>query len=145
MDDEDHNKLLKEANDLMKSFLLGGLRVKEDDSGSLVSEVQKIFELTVEERREAVRGYLTTQDMDAFIAALLPIQKSIFYDAYGPYWLSHCHPVVDSDDVVEFTFYNDLIDMFWAAKWQEWKKKGEWCVTIMLPPTKGLMALQRNL
>ena len=109
------NERLKQANDIMKSFLLGGLRVKEDDCEELIAEVKRIVASTGEQRREAVKGYLSNQDTDAFLMALLPIHNRIFYDAYSAYWLQHCHPVIDSDDEVEFTFYNDLIDMFWAA------------------------------
>lgn len=147
MDDEDHNTRsyrLKQVNDIMKSFLLGGLRVKEDDCGDLATAVQKIIASTADIRKAAVKEFLSTGDMDSFLLSLMPVHNRIFYDAYAPYWLSHCKPVTDRDSEVEFTFYNDIIDMFWAAKWQEWKKKGEWCVTIMLPPTKGLIALQRN-
>jgi hypothetical protein len=32
--------------------------------------------------------------------------------------------------------------MYWVGKWQEWKRKDKWEVTIMLPPTKGLVLLQ---
>ena len=149
-DDSDHVKqksraeLLRQANDIMKSFLLGGLKVQEGDSCDLLLAVRQIIASTADIRRSAVKEFLSTGDMDSFLLSLIPVHDCIFYDAYAPYWLRHCKPVTDSDDEVEFTFYNDLIDMYWAAKWQEWKKKGEWCVTIMLPPTKGLIALQRN-
>jgi hypothetical protein len=61
---------------------------------------------------------------------------------YSPYWLKHCHPVSERDDDAGFTYYNDLIDMYWVGKWQEWKRKDKWEVMIMLPPTKGLVLLQ---
>ena len=96
----------------------------------------------MEEINAAAKEYLETADLDALIIALFPAHSEVMYHAYAPYWLSHCHPVDDRDDTTEFTYYNDLIDMYWAWKWQEWKKKNELCVTIMLPPTRGLIDFQ---
>ena len=133
-----------EALDLAKSFLLSGLRIKKDDCADLFEKIRRVIVKHELKIRSAAEEFLSTGDMDSFLSSLIPVHDCIFYDAYALYWLSHCHPVSDSDDEAEFTFYNDLIDMYWAAKWQEWKKKGEWCVTIMLPPTKGLIAIQRR-
>ena len=90
---------------------------------------------------EAAETYRNTLNMDALFFALLPIRNKIRYEAYAPYWLSHCKPVDERDSETGFTYYNDLVDMYWAWQWQEWKKKDKWCVAIMLPPTKGLIEL----
>ena len=92
--------------------------------------------------KAAVKGYLDDGDQDAFFFFFFPVHLKIRYEAYAPYWLQHCHPVSDYDDAAEFTYYNDLIDMYWVGEWQEWKRKEKWEVTIMLPPTKGLILLK---
>ena len=129
----------EQAVDMAGSFLLGGLRVKADDSGGLVGIIQRIIDDEKKSISKAIKEFMSTEDLDSFLLSLLPVHCRILYEAYAPYWLSHCKPVDDRDRDAEFTYYNDLIDMYWAGAWSEWKRKGEWCVTIMLPPTKGLM------
>ena len=139
-DREQGDRMTKEqAIDTARSFLLSGLRIRTDDSGELVSAVQRIMDSEKKSISKAVKEFMSNADMDSFLLSLLPVHYRIIYEAYAPYWLSHCQPVEDGDSEVEFTYYNDLIDMYWAGAWNEWKRKGEWCVTIMLPPTKGLM------
>ena len=135
------NQTKEKAVEIAKSFLLSGMRVKKDDIGELVRVIQGILDAEKKSIREAIKEFMSTGDMDSFLLSLLPVHYRIIYEAYAPYWLSHCQPVEDRDSEVEFTYYNDLIDMYWAAAWQEWKTRDKWEVTIMLPPTKGLMAL----
>ena len=40
----------------------------------------------------------------------------------------------DNEDI-HYTYYNDIIDMYWVPEWQQWKRKEKLEVTIMLPPT----------
>lgn len=135
---------LKEANNYAKEFLLVGTKIKCGDCSTLlkttIDSINHILEVNKKTIKEAVADYSRDDDVDAFMLALFPIHYRILYEAYAPYWLSHCKPVDDRDSEAEFTYYNDLIDMYWAWKWQEWKHKGEYGVAVMLPPTKGLMA-----
>ena len=117
---EDESELLKKTVDAVNSILTADMKII----------------------KSSMADYVRTEDHDAFMLALLPTHYRVLYEAYAPYWLAHCHPVDDRDDDAEFTYYNDLIDMYWAWKWQEWKKKGEWCVTLRLPPTAGLIRYQ---
>ena len=134
----------QDAFKIMTSFLLSGLKTKDDDRTKLMIAIRNIMKSTEGERKEAVNKYHAFHDFDLFITTLIPIYNRILYDAYAPYWLSHCMPVNDCDAVVDFTYYNDLIDMYWAAPWQEWKRKDKWEVMLLLPPTKGLISLQRQ-
>ena len=131
----------EQAVEMAKSFLLGGLRIREDDSRELVSTTQQIIDGEKKQISLAVKEFMSTGDTDSFLLSLLPIHYRILYKAYAPYWLSHCKPVEDADSEVEFTYYNDLIDMYWAGAWGEWKTKGRLQVSVMLPPTKGLMIM----
>lgn len=133
------DKALNDARD----FLLMGMRIRQDDGGDVIRRIQKIVDedKSKEAVRDAVRIRLSTDDVDAFLLALCPLHNRIFYEGYGPYWLKHCQLVDDRDDETEFSFYNDLIDMYWTGAWQEWKRKGKWEVTIMLPPTAGLLQM----
>ncbi len=137
----------KEVNELTIAYLFSGMPISKhhEDSPiveSILESVKDIFDVYMPDIRRAAKKYLDDDDQDAFLIALLPVHNKIWYEAYSPYWLLHCKPVTDRDTETEFTYYNDLIDMYWAWKWQEWKKKGEYAVTIMLPPTKGLISLQ---
>jgi hypothetical protein len=135
----------KEADELAETFLFSGMPVagsEDPELGETVDAIRIILNHHMNEIRAAVKRYLNDGDQDAFFLSLLPVHLKIWYEAYVPYWLKHCHQVSDRDDEAEFTYYNDLIDMHWVGKWQEWKRKGKWEVTIMLPPTKGLVLLQ---
>lgn len=135
----------KEANELAEAFLFSGMPVAGNEERELdetADAIRLILNQNMNEIRIAVKRYLDDGDQDAFFLALLPVHLKIWYEAYAPYWLKHCHPVADHDDEAEFTYYNDLIDMHWVGEWQEWKRKDKWEVTIMLPPTKGMILLQ---
>ena len=129
------------VNKLVKDFLLSGTRIAKEDEDdgivkTLIAEVQSVINAHMPEIRRAANEYMTTEDLDALILALLPAHDEIWYRAYGPYWVKHCKPD-DSDPA--YTFYNDLIGMYWDWRHQLWRKKDEICVTIMLPPTRGLI------
>ena len=122
-----------------ESFLLSGLRVNADDCGQVEIDIRRIVDISKKQISGAVKEFISTGDTDSFFMSLLPVHNRICYEAYAPYWLRHCKPVSDHDEDAAFTYYNDLIDMYWVGAWGEWKRKGKWEVTIMLPPTKGLV------
>ncbi len=137
----------EELNNLAKAYLFSGMPISLHDKGSqavraVTDGIKTILNIHMPEIKTAAKRYLDDDDQDAFFLALLPYRYKIWYEAYSPYWLLHCHLVTDHDSVTEFTYYNDLIDMYWAWEWQEWKKKEQYSVTIMLPPTRGLVSLQ---
>jgi len=130
-----------EANELAKSYLLSGLPIAPGEEESVamdavVDGIKAVFDAHMSEIRKAIKRYLDDDDQDAFFIALLPFHNKIWYEAYSPYWLLHCKPDTSDPD---YTYYNDLIDMYWHWKHQLWSKKEECCVTIMLPPTRGLV------
>lgn len=137
-------KAKTDVDEMVKSYLLSSMPISEKDADgpvakAVIDSIRVIFDSHMAEIKQAAKEYELTEDAEALAISLLPIRTQIWYEAYGPYWLYHCKPVEVSDSETEFTYYNDLIDMYWAWRWQEWKKKDEWCVTIMLPPTKGLL------
>ena len=143
----------KEACKMARAFLFSGMPGIESigfagaagygtDQDTVQGSIRIILMQHRNKVKAAVKGYLDDGDQDAFFLALFPVHLKIRYEAYAPYWLQHCHPVSDYDDAAEFTYYNDLIDMYWVGEWQEWKRKEKWEVTIMLPPTKGLILLK---
>ena len=144
-----------QAVEIARSFLFGGMRLRRgsrddaetDDVKVILKRARRIIHEEQGTIKPAFKAFRSDGDLDAFLSSLCKVHTRIFYEAYGDYWLKHCIPIrelagekrVDRDADAEFTFYNDIIDMYWVGKWQEWKKNGEWCVTIMLPPTAGLM------
>ena len=134
-----------ETSTMAEAFLFSGMPTAGDEDPELhetVDEIRLILNAHMNGIRAAVKRYLDDDDQDAFFLSLLPVHLRIWYEAYSPYWLKYCHPVSECDDDAGFTYYNDLIDMYWVGKWQEWKRKDKWEVMIMLPPTKGLVLLQ---
>ena len=132
-----------EVDALVKDYLFSAMPIaKADEQGhavnAVIDAIKNILDTHMPAIRKAAEEYATTEDLDALILSLLPVHNLIWYEAYAPYWLLHCQPVSDDPD---YTFFNDLIDMYWLWKHQLWSKREETCCTIMLPPTKGLVAL----
>ena len=127
------------ANQVARDFLLMGIRIRKDDGDEAVERIKAIIVKENGNLKKAMKALLATYSMDKFFAALLPSQTRIFYEGYGPYLARHCVPVKDGDGDARFSYYNDIIDMYWAEEWSEWKRKGEWCVTIMLPPVMEMI------
>ena len=123
-----------------RQFMFMGVRILEGDSYAL-DQVRSV--LSENEIRDAERAALavlfSSYDLDDYLTELLPVQLKIYYLGYGPYWAAHCKPVKDKDDEAEFTYYNNLIGMYWCPALGEWKRKNEWAVTLRLPPTMELI------
>ena len=119
-----------------RSYLFSGIRTLGDEPYA-AEHIRAV--LSENEIGEAERAALTVlfscYDFERYLRILTPLAKKIFYLGYGPYWVRHCKKVSDRDADAEFSHYNDLIDMFWVPAWREWKRKGRWEVTLMLPPT----------
>lgn len=146
------HEIAKDATVVMNEFLVSGCRpMKRDkDSANWKGFIRAADGFIAEwvkagGNKDASKVLFKTYDIDAFLEALLPIHYKIWYEAYGPYWLSHCTPTFES----EYTFTNDIIGMEWWAENSEWmsvkmvdgKKEPDlqkgW--TIMLPPTQELL------
>lgn len=139
-------KISKSATEICRSFLLCGIRIlKEDENNEAIERINMILaeEIARGALKEASRILFSTYNVDKFLEALCPVHERVFYEGYAPYWLKHC-TVYDDEEVQtkgggEFSAWNDIIDMGWIAENNIWKKKGEWCVRIMLPPTAELI------
>ena len=138
---------------------------------SVVDAIRIIFDKHMSDIRAAAKKYEESKDLETLTYDLLPVRNKILYEAYAPYWLLHCrqielaesagynrqsgsssltgHPTrmyrkaAPRDSVSEFTYYNDLIDMYWAWKRQAWMSE-DGGTTVMLPPTGGLIALAQK-
>ena len=144
-------EIADDATDAMKSFITGGMRLGEDadseDWKSVIRETEKLLDEWESEGnlKEVSKVLFTTYDLDAFFTALCPIHTTVWFKAYGTYWLQHIKETGEQ----EYPYYNDILDMHW------WKEANEWAktktengkrvtdyfggVTIMLPPTKALL------
>ena len=142
-------EIKSDAIKVMWSFATGGCRKAKDDGESeawktankKTEEVMKEWSSSGKIKK-AFEVLFQTYDIEMWLVALLPLHYKIWYEAYGPYWLSHCIPTFES----EYTFTNDIIGMEWWAEHNEWaavkvedgKKVTDYekGVTIMLPPTR---------
>ncbi len=124
------------ALDIGRAWLFEGMRVARRDTYAM-ERVRSV--LSENEIRDAERAALTVlfscYDLGRYLDLLTPLRLKVFYLGYGPYWAKHCNPVTESDGDIHFSYYNDIIDMFWTEKLHEWKRKGKWEVIAMLPPT----------
>ncbi len=140
------------VNHMVLSILLSEMIVAESDNTSpeVMSFVKDGTAIINDHKpliHAAAKQYMVTGDEEKLRLFLLPFHHMIRYEAYSPYWLKHCTAVSDPD----YTFYNDLIDMYWAWKEQEWKNPQNpenvhssqaWKTRFALPPTKGLILLR---
>ena len=116
------------------AFILSGVWLQRDGR-EVLSTIQGILESEKRTLNAAMRTLFETYSVDAFLEVLCPLQRRVFYEGYGPYWAGHCKAVSDGDSDAAFSYYNDIIGMYWCEEWRLWKRKGEWTVAIMLPPT----------
>ena len=119
-----------------RDFIFLGVQVEENDLFAM-ERIRSV--LSENEMADAERAALAVlfecYDFDAYLLELMPVYLKLYYLGYGPYWAKHCKKIKDSDDVAQFSHYNDLIGMYWVPEWHEWKTKGKWEVTVKLPPT----------
>lgn len=145
-------EIADDATEVMKSFVTLGMRLAKGDKGSedwrnVIKATERLFNEWAEQGKlkEASKILFTTYDIDKFLEALCPIHSTVWHLAYGGHWLKH----ITETGEQEYTYYNDILDMYW------WKEHHEWAatkiengkrvtdyyggVTIMLPPTKELI------
>ena len=124
------------ALDTGRAWLYEGVRVSRHEPYAL-ERIRSV--LSENEIGDAERAALTVlfscYDFGRYLDKLLPLRLKIYYLGYGPYWAGHCRPVTESDGDIQFSYYNDIIDMFWTEKLHEWRRKGKCEATIKLPPT----------
>ena len=115
--------------------------------------------------RATAKKYMETGNRENLRLSLLPFHHMIRYEAYSPYWLKHCYLIAGCNnladrgssfisksdyDTEDFTYYNDLVDLHWAWRDQQWKSvqpdlqsyQLERKIRFALPPTKGLIQFQ---
>ena len=144
------SRIMSNARMVMNHFFVSGFLADEQDTEGITDVIKKKERLVEEweykgKIKKAYNILFTTYDIEMFLEPLIPLQIKILYEAYGPYWLSHCKPVTGD----EFTFKNDIIDMEWWEGHNEWAAvktvNGEKAVdyekgiTVMLPPTRELL------
>lgn len=125
--------------EICELFLTDGIRTKED-VGADFQTFLKRTELILRQEKENIRriGRAVFQDYDpdeALDILVNKIQPRIWYQAYGPYWVSCCRE--DHGKTV-----SDLLPgMEWDPKTGLWIKSenGIRSWTVMLPPTMELL------
>ena len=165
-----------EVNKTVLSILLSEMKVADGDVDSpeviaFVKAGKEIIYGHMDAIRTAAKKYMETGDRKELRLSLLPFHHMIRYEAYSPYWLLHCRLITDfnlipdfifgpNDECGDYTYYNDLIDMHWAWKDQQWRslqdlgdqgtQAGQTMsvdqldrkIRFSLPPTKGLIQLR---
>ena len=158
-----------EVNNTVLSILLSEMMVSDVDLDSpevatFVKAGKEIIYGHMDDIRQAAKRYMETGDRKELNLSLLPFHHMIRYEAYSPYWLLHCRLITDdvsgstlriipgfNGDHRDYTYYNDLIDMYWAWKDQQWRSLQdlgnqavslERKIRLSLPPTKGLIQLR---
>ena len=144
-------EIAADATEAMKEFITMGMRLGEDPDSetwkSVIRETNRLLDDWIDrgKLKEVSKVLFSTYDIDAFFTALCPIHTTIWFKAYGEYWLTHIKETGEQ----EYPYYNDILDMWWRKEANEWAKTkiedGKRVtdyfggVTIMLPPTKALL------
>lgn len=119
------------------SVMVIGCRIRKKDAAE-ADTFKKAANKIVDEEwnghgvgKEVAAAVFKEYDLEkALTIACIKIHTRIWYEAYAPYWLTHCKK--DGDRIT-----NDIIGMTWDPEHQLWEKTedGRKSVTIMLPPT----------
>lgn len=130
------NRIWSDALAIMQQFLFLGCRMtdSEADKEILHSKVTEIMQNGgTESIEEAAKVLFSTYDLNAFLKALIPLNKRIYYEAYSEVWLFHCRKTGK-------TYRNDLIDdLEWNADYGMWFNMDKKTFGCFLPPTKELL------
>ena len=137
-------KIAEDARKICRSYLISGITLLKEDAKEVKEAISRIEMIMAEENargtfKKASRILFSTYSVDKFLDSLCQVHDRIECEGYGPYWAKHCRPCEGGDSDEKFSFWNDIIEMGWVEEWQCWKKKGEPCVTTMLPPTMELI------
>lgn len=135
-----YQKLLEDIRDmvteLVKRTLAQGLPFRAEDLDAKEEFLNGFQRILEEEARKGVFreiGHAVFQEYD--LCEALEIAEQVWVrirrEAYGPYWVSHCHE--DKGRI-----YNDIIDMVWDRENKIWVDTGDGRVTLMLPPSMEL-------
>lgn len=125
--------------EICKLFLMDGIRVSEDPGKDFQTFVKRIKLILKQEQgsfREIGRAVFQDYDPDKALGILANrIQPRIWYQAYGPYWVSCCR-----EDTGK-TVCDLLPGMEWDPKTELWMKSenGIRFWAVMLPPTMELL------
>ena len=115
-------EIAADATEAMKEFITMGMRLGEDPDSetwkSVIRETNRLLDDWINrgKLKEVSKVLFSTYDLDAFFTALCPIHTTIWFKAYGEYWLKHCTKQEDP----EYPYHNDIIDMDWWAEHHEW-------------------------
>ena len=114
-------------------FLFTEMFVK-DNCEKMHCEVIKCIasDSTKAEIKRALKVLYDTYDAVEYLTLLEPLYIRIMHEIYAPYWLAHCKKVKRGDT---FTYYNDLIDMYWHEEARLWLSKDQISARVILPPT----------
>lgn len=136
-------EIIRTAESIMHDFIFGGCLIPKEDSAGINIFNKKARQIIDEDgtktAKEARDVLFSSYDISKFLEKLLPIHYRIFYEAYGPVWLSHCKKTEDP----EYPYWNDIIKMCWEKNLSVWvDRKKEESFMLMLPPTKKLLENQ---
>lgn len=135
-------EIARDAVTIMRKFVCAGCLIpKKDREGyeTFVKEAERIMtEDGARAAREAGRILFSTFEITPFLESLIPIRERIYYEAYGPVWLSHCCRTKD----LKRPYQNDIIRMEWEDELGVWVDKDGAAFILALPPTKELLDRQ---
>ena len=118
-------EIATDATEAMREFITMGMRLGEDADSenwkSVIREVNRLLDEWIDKGclKEVSKVLFKTYDLDAFLTALCPIHTTVWFKAYGTYWLKHIKETGEQ----EYPYYNDILDMHW------WKEANEWAKT----------------
>lgn len=132
------HRIAELANKIGGEFIVSGCRIfNEDVNEELMSGLYQICEHEKKggSYKAASRILWKTYSIDEFLEILCPVHDRIWYEWYGPYWLSKV--VFDEERQVYTTPL--LPGMHWEKNQWYSDDPDKLQVTIMLPPTKELL------
>lgn len=130
------------ASEVLKEWCFGCLQVIKTDQKGIDFILLKGQMIVDEERKKGEmkrlgRILFSTYSVDSFLNAGCRLRDRIWFEAYGPYWLSRCEWNEEKK-----TWWNSIIGMWWRPEYCEWVSDNESKWTIMLPPTRELLLKQ---
>jgi hypothetical protein len=131
-----------DASEILRTFCLGNMLLdpayKTDPNAKKEVDdlIDRINAIVAEEKAAGELKRLSdvlfqTYSLDKFLdAAAERLYKRVYYEGYGPYWVSHCRRIEE-----RHSYWNPLIQMYWKEEYMIWIAEDGLSFTSRLPPT----------
>ena len=142
-------EIVKKSVEYIKGFTLMSVKIKEGEDEHIIKELVDNIQIVVDEvaAEGKWKGWekllFRSYDLDQLLQAAVFLKNRIDYEAYAPYWVSHCKKRKMQPNEDPFrkkteeweAYWNDIVCMWWDPDGKIWIQPDRICWACYFPPT----------